>query len=101
MVQSVFKFDPARLRVPEPQDLDNTERVLLRDLLAPGLPLWKIVRQCVDYRDGLKESLSDPEMDLENPETRRAVFKTQTAIAAINDLIQRIETMLYIEGDSE
>lgn len=88
---SSFTFDPARERVPSPQDLSITDRQLLRDLCTPGLPLWKVLRQLSDYRDGLLESLSDPKVDVWTDEGRKAYMKVQTSIHAINDLFNRIE----------
>ena len=94
-----FTFDPAVHRVPEPEPLDNTERKLLRDLAQPGLPLWKVLRQFTDYQSGLKESLGDPEQDLEDVAVRRNFAKVQNAIAACTQLMNMFEQTLQLEPE--
>lgn len=99
-MQDEFTFNPAVHMVPVPEPLDNTERKLLRDLAQPGLPLWKILRQFSDYQNGLKESLGDPEQDLEDVATRRNFAKVQNAIAAVTQLMNMIEQALALEPET-
>lgn len=93
-MQTEFQFKPFVAEIAEPEPLSNTERQLLRELAEPGLPLWKIMRQLHDYREGLKEAIADPEFDLEDPAVRRTFAKIQNGIASITDVFSRFEQAL-------
>lgn len=96
-----FTIDFARGRVPVPEPLSNTERTLLRDLAHPGLPLWKVLRELDDYREGLKEALVDVKQDIEDPEIRAKWRQVQNAAGAITQVLAKFEAALTLEQKDE
>jgi len=87
-----FKFDAAFDDVPVPEDLTNGERAILRDMLEPGNPLWKIMRSMLDYREGLKQGLLGT--DLTNQKDIEAARKVQATAVAIYWLEEMIAQSL-------
>lgn len=79
--------------------LSNAERQMVRALLEPGQPLWKIVREMVDYREDLKSSLMDA--DLTDPTTIRNSIKVQATAAAITEFVLKLETSLELQPEEE
>lgn len=89
---SPFKFDGALANVPVPEDLSNGERALLRSMMEPGNPLWKIFRSILDYREGLKQGLL--KADFSDPMSIEAARKVQATALAIHWLEETFEAAL-------
>lgn len=78
--------------IPLPEDLGDGEKELLRSLTEPGMPLWKIFRSMLDYREGLKEAVINADDD--DDAQKAAIRKTKAAIVAIDWTITTFEQAL-------
>lgn len=75
-----YTFIGRKIEIPNPEDLSNTERAMLRGMAEPGAPLWKVLRKMVDYVEGLTQSLIG--VDLLDPAEVTQARKVQATIQA-------------------
>lgn len=87
-----FTLGGSALEIPEPQDLSNTEREILRGLAEPGGGLWKILRSMVDYGEGLKQALVAA--DFSDEAQMSQARKVQATIVACQWVTETFENAL-------